>query len=180
MKNNKNLEQKSTDRLLMLLKEEKVYTTNIKKLELKGILTTYESDLYNFSKKQLNLIEFYLSVYSHDEIALGKVLTNKEPFNAKKLMFNTACIDYIKKINDFELDEEKAKKIKSYQTMLCLMIISFGGVKRLNSSDIQTLINGVLTENQFSQLLWDLRLDDTDKALNEVKANTNINNYKGD
>lgn len=172
--------QATTNNLIRLLKEESHHKHILLKLNSKDFYSTADLYALNNSNKELKKIEFLLNMFSENEIYFCRVLTSKETYNVKKIKFNTDCHYYIKNINDFELDIEKASKIKSFQLMLCFTIIAFHGLKNISYNDLLELSNGLLTNNQFEKLVFDLRMGDIQNALTDVKSNTEINKYKGD
>ena len=173
---------KTTDNLLKLLQDEKHHSTICNKLALKDVLSTVEKNMWKHSMKSLTDISNSLKAYYNDEISLCRVLNKKQSFDVKKLIFNTQAIEYRRKLNDFQLDDEKLKKIGEFELFIISLLISFNKRQALSQSDLFYLSNGVLTESQYKQLLADILLTNisTNEAVNKVNLITITNKNRND
>lgn len=172
---------KKASNLKHLLLLEQHHIALIKKHENDN-LNGYSKDLYNHSKRQLSRIRLELTEYSDYELMIGRSLGigGKDTVYKKCKNLSISAHDYIKSINDFELDEEKPELINDFQMFLIAFILSNNVNAGYTYNDLFQLSNSALTETQFDKLIFDLKIGNTDEGIKTALSNNETNNYKGD
>lgn len=174
-----------TEKMLLLLKNEKYHTEIMKYINTKSYKTDADKSILDNSIRELSKIEQQLKQYDLIEVALGKCLTDykKDKKHGRKLMFNTACLEYIKSLNEEEAEDgiEKEEKIKSFQRFVVLIIMLFCGNKPFFlSEDIYVLCGGVLSDEHMMLIMANALSGDYNKAIKTASNEIELNRYKKD
>lgn len=167
--------------LFILLTQEAHHKAMIKKLELKEVLSGFDKELYNHSIRENKRIESELNTYTEYELNTGRCLCDYEKkvnVYGKCVMLSLTAHNYIKSVNDFELDEEKVKKITDYQMFLVCYLLSSSQKYKYTYADIFQLKDTALTESQFEQLIFDLKIGNTEQGIKNALGSNEINKYK--
>ena len=171
-----------TKKMLLLLRSEKYHTELMKHINSKSYQSDVDKSVLDNSIRELSKIELKLKQFDLIEVALGKCLTDyrKDKKQERKLMFNTACIEYLKSIEE-EDGIEKEEKIKDFQRFVILILILFCGNKPFFfSEDIYVLCGGVLSEEQLEILMANAMFGNYENAIKQAGNDIELNRYKKD